>query len=125
MSFFNTLIGFTDYCNYKLIYGIDADSPRVYTFEKVLNLGTIDKLHLKCDCMNGSLVNSVREPVHLSFMLDKPPGYKVFYEHDTVLYKKINLSVLITITFVSEDDDHKEVNFNGKTLTFSLKLIEM
>ena len=35
--------------------------------------------------------------------------------------KKINKSVLNTITFYLEDDNNKEVDFNGETLTFTLQ----
>ena len=41
------------------------------------------------------------------------------------LFLKKNKRVLITITFVLENDNHKEVDFNGETLTFELQLIEV
>ena len=46
---------------------------------------SIDKVHLKCDCVDGSIVNGVREQILYSF---NPPGYKVMKEPTTVLYKK-------------------------------------
>ena len=33
-------------------------------------------------------------------------------------------SVLITITFFLEDENHEEVDFKGESLTFTLKLIK-
>ena len=30
---------------------------------KPINITGIDKIHLKCNCINGSIINDVREPV--------------------------------------------------------------
>ena len=49
----------------------------------------------------------------------------MFSEPESIQYKKINKSVLNTATFYLEDDDHKEVNFNQETLTFTLKMIKI
>ena len=76
---------------------------------------------MNCDVINGSVVNSLRQPIIFSFVLDKLPGHKVFCEPETVHYKKIKKSILNTITFYLEDDNDKEVDFNGETLTFTLK----
>ena len=116
-SFFHTLLGFTPYWDYK---------PGVYSSDKViLNLNTINKIHLKCDCIDGSIQDGVRQPILYSFVLDKPAGYKIFCEPETIHYKKINKSILNTITFYLEDDNNKEVNFNGETLTFTLQMIKI
>ena len=77
---------------------------------------------MKCDAIDGSVVNGVRQPILYSFVLDKPSGYKVFSQPETIHYKKINKSVLNTITFYLEDDHNEEVNFNGETLTFTLQM---
>ena len=60
-----------------------------------------------------------------NFVLDKPSGYKVFCEHETVQYIKIIKCLLNTITFHPEDDDHKEFNFNESTLIFTLQLVKI
>ena len=62
-SFFHTLLGFIPYWDYK--------SPGVYTSDKILNLNTINKIHLKCDVIDGSVVDGVRQPILYSFVLDK------------------------------------------------------
>ena len=80
---------------------------------------------MKCDAIYGSVVDGVRQPVLYSFALDKPSGYKVFCEPETIHYKKINKSVLNTINFYLEDDNNKEVDFNGETLTFTLQMIKI
>ena len=60
-SFFHTLLGFDPYWDYKPTNAIHADSPGVYTNDKhILNLNTIKKIHLKCDCIDGSIQDGVR-----------------------------------------------------------------
>ena len=125
-SFFHTLLGFESYWDYKPTNAFHADAPGVYTSDKIiLNLNTINKIHLKCDCIDGSVQDGVRQPILFSFVLDKPSGYKVFCQPETIHYKKTNKSVLNTITFYLEDDNNKEVNFNGETLTITLQMIKI
>ena len=80
-SFFHTLLGFDPYWDYKPTNAIHADTPGVYTSDKIiLNLNTINKIHLKCDIIDGSIQDGIRQPNLFSFVLDKPSGYKVFCE---------------------------------------------
>ena len=116
-SFFSTVLGFTPVWDYK--------HYNKYTSQKVVNLGSTNKIHLKSDVVNGSIVNGLRQSILYSFVLDKLPGYKVFSEPETIHYKKINKSVLNTITFYLEDDKNEEVDFNGETLTFTLQMIKI
>ena len=115
--FFSTILGFSPGWDYK--------HYNKYTSQKIVNLGSTNKIHLKCDCIDGSVVDGIRQPILHSFVLDKLPGYKIFSEPETIHYKKINKSVLNTITFYLEDNDHKEVDFNQETLTFTLQMIKI
>ena len=115
-SFFSTILGFTSGWDYK--------HYNKYTSQKVVNLGSTNKIHLNCDCIDGSVVNGIRHSILFSFVLDKKPGYKIFSEPETIHYTKINKSVLNTITFYLEDDNNKVVDFNGETLTFTLQMIK-
>ena len=45
-------------------------------------------MHLKCDVVDGSLVDGIRQPILYSFILDKPAGYNVFCERETIHCKK-------------------------------------
>ena len=116
-SFFSTILGFNPGWDYK--------HYNKYTSQKLINLGSTSKIHLKCDCIDGSVVNGLRQPISYSFVLDKLPGYKVFSEPETIHFKKINKSDLNTITFYLEDDNNKLVDFNSETLTFTLQMIEI
>ena len=80
---------------------------------------------MKCDCINGSIVDGIRKPIKYSFALDQPPGYKIFKKPRVKLSKKINKSVQSHITFCIEDDDHEPVNFNNETISFTCQLIKI
>ena len=124
-SFFHTLLGFTPYWDYKPTNSNHVFIPGVYISDIILNLSATNKIHLKCDCIDGSIQDGVRQSILFSFVLDKPNGYKVVCEPETIHYNKINKSVLNTINFYLEDDNNKEVDFNGETLTFTLQMIKI
>ena len=116
-SFFNTILGFTAGWDYK--------HYNQYLSQKIVNLSTTKKVYLKCDAIDGSVVDGVRQPILYSSILDKPSVYKVFGELETIHYKKINKSVLNTLTFYLEDENNEKVDFNGETLTFTLQMIKI
>ena len=97
--FFHTLLGLEPYWDHKPNHFNHLDIPTVYINGKILKLSITKKIHSKCDIIDGSVVNGLRQPILYSFVLDKLPGYKVFSEPETIHYKKINESVLSTITF--------------------------
>ena len=116
-SFFSTILGFTPGWDYKH-YNQNLS-------QKIVNLSNTSKINFLCDAIDGSVVNGIRQPTLYSFVLDKLAGYKVFCEPETIHYKKINESVLNTITFYLEDDKNEEVNFIEETLTFTLQMIKI
>ena len=97
-SFFNTL-RFTPNWDCKPSNSLHVHSPGVYTSDKILNLSTIDKTLLKCDCIDGSILDGVGQLILYSSVLNKPAGYKIFSEPETIDYRKVNISVLNTISF--------------------------
>ena len=126
-SFFYTKLGFTQSHSYPLddrdgFYQLIAGS---YKSDKTINITGIDKVHLKCYCIDGSIVNGIREPILYSFALNSPPGHKLYKEPKVKLLKKVKKSVLSHIRFYLEDDDHKEVDFNGETISFTCQLIKI
>ena len=126
-SFFYTILGFTQSRSYPLDdihshYQIIAGS---YKSDKPINITGIDKIHLKCDCIQGSIVNGIRESILYSFALSSPPGHKIYKEPRVKLFKKVNKSVLSHITFYFEDDDYKPVDFHGETISFTCQLIKI
>ena len=75
-NFFNTILGFN--------YGWDYTNYNEYISQKIINLNTTNKLHLKSDVIDGSVLNGVRQPILYNFVLDKPSGLKVFSEPETI-----------------------------------------
>ena len=126
-SFFYTILGFTQSRSYPLddidgFYQLIAGS---YKSDKPIIITGIDKVHLKCDCIQGSIVNGIREPILYSLALSSPPAHKIYKEPRIKLFKKIKKSVLSHIAFYFEDDDHKTVDFNGETISFTCQLIKI
>ena len=116
-SLFSTILGFTPGWDYK--------HYNEYISRKIVNLSRTNKKHSKCDAIDGGVVDGIRLPIFFSVVLDKPLGYKIFCQPETIHYQKINKSVLNTKIFYLEDDKNKQVNFNGETLTFTLQLIKI
>ena len=98
-SLFHTFLKFEPYWDYKPTNAFNSIAPGTYCNDKVLYLYTTNKIHSQCDGIDGSFQDGVRQPILFSFVLDKPSGYKVFCEPETVHYKNISKSVLNIITF--------------------------
>ena len=60
--------------------------PGTYESDRPINITSIDKVLLKCDCIDVSILNGIREPILYSFALDQPPGYKVYKEPRVKLF---------------------------------------
>ena len=113
-SFLYTILGFDNSQEVPLnnIEGFYQILPGTYKSDKPINITGINKFPLKCDCINGSIVNGSRERILYSFLLSSHPGHKIYKEPRAKLFKKVNRSVLSHITFYLEDDDHKPTDFN-------------
>ena len=124
---FYTILGFTRSHSYPLedIEGFYQLIAGLYKSERPINITGIDKVHLKCDCIDGGIMNGTREPILYSFSLDQPPGHKFYKEPKVKLFKKINKSILSHITFFFEDDDYKSVDFNNEIVLFTCQLIKI
>ena len=126
-SFFYTILGFTQSRSYPLddidgFYQLIAGS---YISDKPINITGIDKIHLKGDCIQGSILNGIQQPILYSFALSSPPGHKIYKEPRIKLFKKVNKSVLSHITFYFEDDEYKPVDFHNETISFTCQLIKI
>ena len=126
-SFFYTILGFTQSHSYPLddIDGFYQLIKGSYKSDKPINMTGIDKIHIKCDCIQSSIVNGIREPILFSFALSSPPAHKIYKEPRVKLFKKVNKSVLPHNTFYFEDDDYKPVDFHGETISFTCQLIKI
>ena len=64
-SFFYTFLGFTRSHFYPLddthgVYQLIAGSSKS---DRPIDITGFDKVHLNCDCIDGSIVNGIREPI--------------------------------------------------------------
>ena len=115
-SFFSTFLGFTPGCDYK--HHIE------YTSQNILTLNSTNKIHLKTDCIDGSIQNGIRQPIIFVLFWINRPDTKSFVNLKQN-NKRLIKSVLNTVTFYLEDDNNEEVHFNGETLTFTLQMIKI
>ena len=90
MSLFHTIVGFI-----KSLLGEIVDierfvqlKPGTYKSYKPNNITGIDKVDSKCNCVNGSVVNGIRETVLYSFGLSPPPGYKIYNQPGVTIFLK-------------------------------------
>ena len=125
--FFYTTLGFTRSYTYPLddIDGFYQLIARSYKGDRPNNFTGIEKILLRCDCIQGSILNGIREAILYSFALSSPPGHKINKEPRIKLFRKINKSVLSHITFYFEDDDYKSVDFKNETRSFTCQLIKI
>ena len=79
----------------------------------------IGKIHLKCDLYSWFNFKWYQRTNTSSFNLDKPPGFKIFCERETIHYEKLIKSVLNNISFYVQDDDGNKVHFSGETTIFT------
>ena len=77
-SFFITILGFTSGWDYK--------HCNKYISKKIVNLSSTNKVHLKCECIDGSVYDGSKQLILFSFVLEKPSEYKVFCEPETIHY---------------------------------------
>ena len=61
--------------------------PGSHRSDTLSNITSVDKVHLNCDCINGSTVNGVKEPFLFRFALDKLAGFKIYTEPRIKLLK--------------------------------------
>ena len=61
--FSSTILGFASGWDYK--------HSNKNISQKIVNLGSTNKIHLRCDVIDGSIQNGLRQPVLFSFVLDK------------------------------------------------------
>ena len=110
--FFNTILGFTQ-SHFGPLGDIDGYIHLIqgtYKSDKPNKNTSIDKLHLKADCIDGSVVDVVREPIMYSFGLSSPAGLKKYKKPRINFLKKVNKSVSSHKTFYLEDDDRRPVS---------------
>ena len=81
-SFFYTILGYTRSrsCPLDDIDGFYQTIAGSYRSDRPINITGVDKTHLKCDCINGSIVDDIREPNLYSFVLSSTQAQKIYIQ---------------------------------------------
>ena len=103
--------------NKVLVFKNTHYSDRTQKSEQPVLGPSIDKMHLACDCVIGSIVDGIREQILCSFSVNALQGYKIIKEPTTVLHK----TRFDTIQLFLENSNHNMVNFN-KFWTFTIQI---
>ena len=124
MSFFYTILCFDqshlgELRDTEVIFQI---IPGSYQSDKPINIIGVDKTLFKADCIDGSIVNGVRQPLLCSFSLGNRPGYKIFKEPRVKFLRRKNKSLLFQKTIYIDDNNNKPVYFDRKTVNFTCQL---
>ena len=125
--FFYTILGSTQSYSGPLndpLKGFIQLIPETYKNEKLNIITGTDKIPPKCNCINGSIVYGVREPILYSFAPDKPRWRKIYKKTRITFFKRLKKSDLSHITFYLEDKKHRAVDFNGETINVTRQLFK-
>ena len=89
-SFLYTILGFTQSHQNPLndIEGFYQTLPGTYQSNKPISITGIDKVHLKCDCIQGSIVNGIRESILSSLALSAPRDIKYTKNLESDFFKR-------------------------------------
>ena len=88
--------------------------------EKPTNVTKIDIVHLKYNCVDGSIVNGRPESRFSYSSFNVPPGFKISKEPTSIWFIKVNKGKIGDLTFYHEVDGKNIVDFSGETVTFTL-----
>ena len=88
--------------------------------EKLGNTNGIDKIQLKGDCVDESIVIRFSQITLYSYSLNKLPGYKTVRNLLIIQFKKVNRSFNFRITINFEVHDKNRKNFTGELKTLTL-----
>ena len=93
-----------------------------YKSNRPFNITGIEEVILQRDCVKGSIVKCVREPILYSFALSSPLGGKIYKKSKIRLFKNLNKPILSHVQFYIEDEDREPVQFSGETISFTCQL---
>ena len=101
-SFFHVFLGFTQSPSRELadIPSFIQLIPGRYKSDKPINITDIDKTQLKCDCIQRSIENGVREQILYSFALSLKPGHKTYKEPRIKLFKEVKKLYYLISRFI-------------------------
>ena len=99
-SIFHSILGFTQSLSRPLgdIEGFVQLIRGTFKGDKSINITGIDKIHLKCECIHGSVVNAVRQSIlYFVFPSSTPRRKNTKNQESNFSNRKINLSCHIKL----------------------------
>jgi hypothetical protein len=97
----------------RLVGGADG----YYNGDEIINILSVNSVFVNCDLINNSYSNGVIAPIIYSFFPNVSPGFKIVRNVEHPIYLRINKSQINSVTTWLTDQDNKELNFRGETIT--------
>lgn len=88
--------------------------------EGTVDILSVNSILVNCDFIDGSYLNGSQSPVIYSFFPNVSPGYKIVESPNNLVYLPITQSGNVQrIHFLKrlKDQDNKELNLRGETIT--------
>ena len=90
--------------------------------DKKVNIIDVDRIHLCCDSIIGSIRNGHPSNILFTKILNEPPGAKIVREPNLVLYKHIDKEKIDFLEFWFEDSFGNRIDNHGENINFTLHI---
>ena len=93
--------------------------------ENVVNILSINSILVNIDIIAGSYVNGVAQPTIFSFFPNVSPGYKIIENPRNLVYLPVTLDTIHSLETWLTDQDGKQLNLRGESITVRFHLKEI
>lgn len=90
--------------------------------ELPINIFSVNAVRVECNIATGSYVNGEVAHTIFAFSPNVPPGFKMALSPRTIIYNRINTSVVDRLRLSIVDQDGRPVDFGGETVTVRLHI---
>ena len=119
------------YSNYKDVYTgfiskifANADPNMKTLYMNTVNILSINSILVKCSIIEGSYLDSSKEPIIYSFFPNVLPGEKIIERPKNLIYLPLIVPTIYNIGIELIDNNGKLLNLRGETVTIRLHLRE-
>ena len=116
-----TVLGF----NSQIYSAVSTSQGNSFESENIVNILSVNEILVHADIIGGSYINGSSKSVLYSFFPGVGPGYKIIEVPKNLVYLPITRERIDSINIRLTDQDGKELDLRGETLTIRLHLREV
>ena len=116
-----TVLGF----NSQIYSANGVSQGNSFESENIVNILSVNEILVHADIIGGSYVNGSSKSVLYSFFPGVGPGYKIIEVPKNLVYLPVTRERIDSINIRLTDQDDKELDLRGETLTIRLHLREV